>query len=85
MSKRGRLGRKNIITCLPAIFFFFFCLDIDGPAASDATEDCDETLSASSSWNPAAGPGRVGWPSAMLYRRNRSSCVVSYNKNNPVL
>jgi hypothetical protein len=65
-------------------------LEVDGPATSEETEACDdidETLpasSSSSSLRPTTGPGRVGNPSAMLNSRKRSSCSVNCNKNNPV-
>jgi hypothetical protein len=56
---------------------FFFFLALDGPATSDVTEDCDDSLPASSS--SRNGPGRRGCPNAMLKRRNLSSWTVSYN------
>jgi hypothetical protein len=56
----------------------FFFLALDGPATSDVTEDCDDSLPASSS-SSRNGPGRRGCPNAMLKRRNLSSWTVSYN------
>jgi hypothetical protein len=79
-----------IITC----FVNFFRFEVDGPATSDAMDDCDdrdETLPASSSSSscssarrPTTGPGTAGTPRGMLKRRNRSPWDVNCNKNNPV-
>jgi hypothetical protein len=57
----------------------FFFLALDGPATSDVTEDCDDSLPASSSSSWKHGPRGRGCPNAMLKRRNRSSWAVSYN------